>query len=372
MASGEDSDIKETGIFTPGAHPVKALGAGEVGYLIPNIKDASQIKIGDTITHMQRPAEQALPGFKEVRPMVFAGVYPVESADYEKLRLSLEQLSINDSAFNSQPENSVALGLGFRCGFLGLLHMEIIQERLHREYDLDIITTYPGVIYQIFLKNAKTLELENPAHLPDPTTIDHIREPIIKAFLITKNEHIGDLMQLIMDRRGDIDNTESLDTGRVMLHCILPLNEILIDFHDKLKSITQGYASMDYEHAGHREDDMVRLDILVHGEPVEAFSTIVHRTKCEGRGRLICKNLKEIIPSQLFAVAIQAVIGGKVIARETVRALRKDVTAKCYGGDVTRKRKLLEKQKQGKRRMKQVGKVSIPQEAFLRVLKQTD
>ena len=372
MATGQDYEIKEVGIFVPQAVPVKALHAGDVGYIIPNIKDASEIRIGDTITTSKLPASKPLPGFKEVHPMVFAGLYPVDGADYEKLRLSIEKLAINDSAFSFQPENSAALGLGFRCGFLGLLHMEIIQERLHREYDLDIITTYPGVIYKVHLKNGRTLELENPIHLPDPTHIASIEEPVITAFLITRNEHIGDLLQLVMDRRGDVEKTESLDTRRVILTCRLPLNEILIDFHDKLKSITHGYASMDYEYSGFQQSDLVKLDILVHGEPVEAFSSIVHRAKAEGRGRAMCRSLKEIIPPQMFSVAVQAAIGGKVIARETVRAMRKDVTAKCYGGDITRKRKLLEKQKEGKKRMKQVGKVSIPQEAFISVLKQTD
>ena len=372
MATGEDSDVKETGIFTPDAKPIDALSAGEVGYLIPNIKDPAQIKIGDTITESRRPAAEPLPGLKDVRPMVFAGLYPVDTADYEKLRLGMEKLSLNDSSFSYQAENSVALGLGFRCGFLGLLHLEIIQERLRREYDLDIITTYPGVVYKVIMKTGEEREIENPVHLPDPASIAEIREPMIKAFLITQNEHIGDLLQLLMDRRGDLENTESIDKQRVMLHCALPLNEILIDFHDRLKSITHGYASMDYEHAGYQAGDLVKLDILVHGDPVEAFSSIVHRAKAETRGRQMCKSLKDIIPSQLFSVAVQAAIGGKVIARETVRALRKDVTAKCYGGDITRKRKLLEKQKEGKRRMKNVGKVSIPQEAFLKVLKQTD
>ena len=372
MATGEDSDVKETGIFTPVAKPADALFAGEVGYLIPNIKDPNQIKIGDTITASRHPANEPLPGFKEVRPMVFAGLYPVDTADYEKLRLNLEKLALNDSSFTYQAENSVALGLGFRCGFLGLLHLEIIQERLRREYDLDIITTYPGVVYKVIMKTGQEFEIENPVHLPDPASIAEIREPMIKAFLITQNEHIGDLMQLLLDRRGELENTESLDKHRVMLHCNLPLNEILIDFHDRLKSISSGYASMDYEHAGYQAGDLVKLDILVHGDPVEAFSSIVHRVKAESRGRQMCRSLKDIIPSQLFSVAVQAAIGGKIIARETVRALRKDVTAKCYGGDITRKRKLLEKQKEGKRRMKNVGKVSIPQEAFLRVLKQTD
>lgn len=372
MATGRDTEIKEAGIFRPAAHPVDELHPGEVGYVVPNIKDVSEIKIGDTITTSRPAATKPLPGFKEVHPMVFAGVYPVDSADYEKLRLSLEKLAINDSSFTYQSENSAALGLGFRCGFLGLLHMEIIQERLRREYDVDIITTYPGVVYRVHVKGGDVMEIENPAHLPDPTRIDRIEEPFLTVTVISQNEHIGELLQLIRDRRGEVEKTESIDTQRIMLTCSVPLNEILIDFHDKLKSLSRGYASMDYEYAGYQPADLVRLDVLVHHEPVEAFASIVHRTKAEGRGRLICRNLKEIIPPQLFAVAIQAAIGQKVIARETVRAVRKDVTAKCYGGDITRKRKLLEKQKEGKRRMKQVGRVSIPQEAFIHVLKQSD
>ena len=372
MATGQDYETKEVGIFTPGIKPVRRLDAGEVGYMIPNIKDASQIKIGDTVTAAVRPAAKALPGFKEVHPMVFAGVYPVDGADYEKLRASLDKLVINDSSFTFQGENSAALGLGFRCGFLGLLHLEVIQERLRREYDVEIITTYPGVVYRVFPKKGPMVEMENPVHLPDPAAIDHLEEPMINAFLITQNEHIGDLMQLILDRRGVVETTESLDTRRVILTCRLPLNEVLIDFHDRLKSITRGYASMDYEYAGYEPADLVKLDILVHGETVEAFSSIVHRSKAEARGRQMCRVLKDLIPPQLFKVAVQAAIGGKIIARETVRALRKDVTAKCYGGDITRKRKLLEKQKEGKKRMKQVGKVSIPQEAFINVLKQND
>ena len=370
MASGLEYETKEVGIFTPDEEQVSILRAGEVGYLVANIKDAKEIQIGDTMTDPKRPALKALPGFKEVHPMVFAGVYPVDTSDYEKLSASMDKLALNDSSFHFQPENSVALGLGYRCGFLGLLHMEIIQERLRREYDLDIITTYPGVIYRVFDKSGECLELDNPTHLPDPSTIDRIEEPLIKAFIICLNEHIGDMMGLIMDRRGSVEKTESLDTRRIMLTCTLPLNEILIDFHDKLKSISRGYASMDYEHADYQQSDLVKLDILVHHEPVEAFSSVLHRSKAEPRGRQICKTLRDLVPPQMFSVAVQAAIGGKVIARETIRAMRKDVTAKCYGGDITRKRKLLEKQKAGKKKMKQVGKVSIPQEAFISVLKQ--
>ena len=301
--------------------------------------------------------------------MVFSGLYPVNGADYEKLKTSLEKLQLNDASFEYQMESSAALGFGFRCGFLGLLHMEIIQERLRREFDVDIISTYPGVVYKVHLKNGELLEVDNPIHLPDPTRIEEIEEPIIKAFIICQNEHIGDLMQLILDRRGEVSKTESVDTKRVMLTCELPLNEVLIDFHDRLKSATRGYASMDYEPSGYRASDLVKLDVLVHSEVVEAFSCIVHKSKAVQRGRHICKTLKEIIPPQLFAVAVQAAINKTIIARETIRAFRKDVIAKCYGGDVTRKRKLLEKQKEGKRRMKKIGKISIPQEAFLRVFK---
>jgi GTP-binding protein LepA len=301
--------------------------------------------------------------------MVFSGIYPVNSGDFEKLKHSLEKYSINDGSFTYLPESSVALGLGFRCGFLGLLHMEIVQERLRREYDVDIIATYPNVVYKVYTSDGKMELIENPARLPDPTRIVRIEEPMITTFIICRNEHIGDFLQLVMDRRGTVDKTESLDTRRVMLTCTLPLNEILIDFHDRLKSISHGYASMDYEHSGYQESELVRLDVLVHSEVVEAFSCIIHQTKAEGRGRQLCMALKELIPPQMFPIAVQAAVGRKIIARETIRALRKDVTAKCYGGDITRKRKLLEKQKEGKKKMKQIGRVSIPQEAFVKVLK---
>jgi GTP-binding protein LepA len=304
--------------------------------------------------------------------MVFTGVYPVNSDDYDRLKSSMDKLSLNDSSFVYQPETSAALGFGYRCGFLGLLHMEIVQERLRREYDLNIIGTYPSVIYQVFLKSGEKVEIDNPVRLPDPARIDRINEPMIAAYVICHNEHIGDMLQLVMDRRGEVEKTESLDTRRVMLTCKLPLNEILFDFHDRLKSLSRGYASMDYELAGYREADLAKMDILVHGEPVEAFSCIIHRSKAQGRGRQMCKSLKELIPPHMFSIAIQAAIGGKIIARETVRAFRKDVTAKCYGGDVSRKRKLLEKQKEGKRKLKQIGQVSIPQEAFISVLKAAD
>ncbi len=369
LSTGQDYEVKEVGIFTPDPEKVDQLSPGDVGYFIGNIKDPSEIKIGDTVTLARFPTQDPLPGFKEIHPMVFSGIYPINTADFEKLKVSLEKYKLNDSSFSYMPENSIALGLGFRCGFLGLLHMEIVQERLRREYDVDIISTYPNVIYRVFLTDGSVEEIENPTKLPDPSRISKMEEPMIKAFIICQNEHIGDLMQLIMDRRGAIEKTESLDTRRVMLTCTLPLNEILIDFQDKLKSLSRGYASMDYEHAGYQESDLVRMDILVHGEPVEAFSCILHRSKSEGRGRQLCAALKELIPPAMFPIALQAAVNKKIVARETIRALRKDVTAKCYGGDVSRKRKLLEKQKEGKKRMKQVGNVSIPQEAFVKVLK---
>jgi len=369
IGTGRDYEVKEVGNFSPKPVPQPILRTGEVGYLMANIKNAAEIMIGDTITKPDRPATEPLPGFKEFRPVVFSGIYPVDGADYDKLKASMEKLSLNDSSFIYQPENSVALGFGFRCGFLGLLHMEIVQERLRREYDLDIIATYPGVIYQVYLRDGTMKEIDNPVYLPDPSQIERIEEPIIRAYLICHNEHIGDMLQLIMDRRGTVDKTESLDTRRVMLTCTLPLNEILLDFHDKLKSLSRGYASMDYEHSGYRPDNLVKLDILVHGEIVEAFSSIIHVSKAAFRGRQMCESLKELIPPQMFSIAVQAAVNNKIIARETVRAFRKDVTAKCYGGDITRKRKLLERQKEGKKKMKQFGRVSIPQEAFISVLK---
>jgi GTP-binding protein LepA len=333
-----------------------------------NIKSPQEVKMGDTITDWRHPSP-ALPGFKEIHPMVFSGIYPINTGDYEHLKASLGKLQLNDSAFAYQPETSVALGFGFRCGFLGLLHLEIVQERLRREYAMDIIATYPSVIYRVTLTDGTVKEIDNPAYLPEPTYIETIAEPMVKVFVICPNEYIGDMMALITEKRGAVDHTETLDSRRVMLTGMLPLNEILIDFHDRIKSITRGYGSMDYDHAGYRESDMVKLDMLVNGEAVDAFSCIVHREKAEGRGRALAAKLKEVIPRQQYAVAIQAAIGGKVVARETVGALRKDVTAKCYGGDITRKRKLLEKQKEGKKRMKSFGSVNIPQEAFIEVLK---
>jgi GTP-binding protein LepA len=324
--------------------------------------------MGDTITDAKNPSP-VLPGFKEIHPMVFSGLYPINTADYEHLKANLGKLQLNDSAFVYQQESSVALGFGFRCGFLGLLHLEIVQERLRREYDMDIIATYPSVVFRVKMTDGSVKQVDNPAYMPEVNYIEKIEEPMVWVFVICPNEYIGDMMALLAEKRGLVDHTETLDPRRVMLTSTLPLSEILIDFHDRIKSITRGFGSMDYEHAGYQEADMVKLDMLVNGEPVDAFSCMVHRSKAESRGRLLAAKLKEVIPRQQYQVAIQAAIGGKIVARESVSALRKDVTAKCYGGDITRKRKLLEKQKEGKKRMKSFGSVNIPQEAFIEVLK---
>jgi GTP-binding protein LepA len=369
MRTSNHYEIKEVGIFTPKPLAQPKLEAGHVGYFIANIKSTTEIKIGDTLTDQRNPALEPLPGFQEIHPMVFSGIYPINTADFEHLKTALGKLQINDSAFVYQAESSVALGYGFRCGFLGLLHMEIVQERLRREFDMDIIATYPSVVYRVLKTNESLVEIDNPSFLPDPSVIAEIQEPVVKCFVLCPNENIGDMMQLMMEKRGEVEHTESLDTRRVMLTAVMPLNEILVDFNDKIKSLTHGYGSMDYEQNGYRAADLVKLDLLVNGEPVDAFSSIVHRDKAEARGRLLAAKLKEVIPQQLFQVAIQAAIGGKIIARENVAALRKNVTAKCYGGDITRKRKLLEKQKEGKKRMKAIGRVNIPQEAFIEVLK---
>jgi len=369
MSTSNSYEIKEVGIFTPKPLAQPKLDAGDVGYFIANIKSTADIKIGDTLTDQRNAASHPLPGFQEIHPMVFSGIYPINTADFEHLKAAMGKLQINDSAFVYQAENSVALGYGFRCGFLGLLHMEIVQERLRREFDMDIIATYPSVVYHVVKTNGELVDVDNPSFLPDPSVIEEIREPIVKCFVMCPNENIGDMMQLILEKRGEVEHTESIDTRRVMLTAVMPLNEILVDFNDKIKSLTHGYGSMDYEHSGYRAADLVKLDMLVNGEPVDAFSSIVHRDKAEGRGRMLAAKLKEVIPQQLFQVAIQAAIGGKIIARENVSALRKNVTAKCYGGDITRKRKLLEKQKEGKKRMKAIGRVNIPQEAFIEVLK---
>jgi GTP-binding protein LepA len=368
LHSGKTVEVKEVGSFNPKPYQREKLEAGETGYLTANIKSPLEVKMGDTLTDARHPSP-TLAGFKEVHPMVFSGLYPINSADYEHLKANLAKLQLNDSAFVYQAESSVALGFGFRCGFLGLLHMEIVQERLRREYDMDIIATYPSVIYRVTLTDGTVKTIDNPAFLPEPTYIEKVEEPMVRTFVICPNEYIGDLILLIAEKRGEVKHTETLDVRRVMLTAEMPLNEILIDFHDRIKSITRGYGSLDYEFIEPRPADMVKLDILVNGEPVDAFSCIVHRDKAEGRGRALAARLREVIPRQQYAVAIQAAIGGKIIARETVRAFRKDVTAKCYGGDITRKRKLLEKQKEGKKRMKSIGTVNIPQEAFIEVLK---
>lgn len=368
LHSGKSVEAKEVGSFNPRPYKRDRLCAGETGYLIANIKSAKDVKMGDTLTDARNPAPP-LPGFQEVHPMVFSGIYPVSSDDYEQLKASLGKLQLNDSALVYQAESSVALGFGFRCGFLGLLHLEIVQERLRREYDMDIIATYPSVVYKVTRTDGSTTEIDNPLFLPDPSLIDCIEEPMVKAFVISPNDKIGDIMALISEKRGVLEHTETLDSRRVMLTSMIPLNEILIDFHDRIKSITRGYGSMDYEHVGHLASHMVKLDMMVNGESVDAFSCIVHSGKAEGRGRALAAKLKEVIPKQQFKIAIQAAIGARVVARETISALRKDVTAKCYGGDITRKRKLLEKQKEGKKRMKSIGSVQIPQDAFVKVLK---
>ena len=368
LHSGKTVEVKEVGSFNPKPYIREKLEVGETGYFTANIKSPKEVKMGDTITDSRNPSP-VLPGFKEIHPMVFSGIYPINTADYEHLKTNMGKLQLNDSALVYQAETSVALGFGFRCGFLGLLHLEIVQERLRREYGMDIIATYPSVVYRVTMSDGTVKAIDNPAFLPEPNYILKIEEPMVKAFVICPNENIGDMMALISERRGKFDHTETLDERRVMLTTMLPLNEILIDFHDRIKSLTRGYGSMDYEHADYQESDMVKLDMLVNAESVDAFSCIVHRDKAESRGRALAAKLKEVIPHQQYQVAIQAAIGGKIIARETVSAFRKDVTAKCYGGDVSRKRKLLEKQKEGKKRMKAFGSVNIPQEAFIEVLK---
>jgi GTP-binding protein LepA len=368
LHSGKTVEVKEVGSFNPKPYTRDKLELGETGYFTANIKSPKEVKMGDTITDSRNPSE-VLPGFKEIHPMVFSGIYPINTADYEHLKASMGKLQLNDSAFVYSSETSVALGFGFRCGFLGLLHLEIVQERLRREYNMDIIATYPSVIYRVTMNDGTVKHIDNPVFMPDPSHIAKIEEPMVKAFVICPNESIGDMMALISEKRGALDHTETLDARRVMLTSRLPLNEILIDFHDRIKSMTRGFGSMDYEFDGEMESDMVKLDMLVNTEPMDAFSCIVHRTKAEGRGRTLAEKLKEVIPRQQFQVKIQAAIGGKIVASEVISAFRKDVTAKCYGGDVSRKRKLLEKQKEGKKRMKSIGNVDIPQEAFIAVLK---
>ena len=369
MATGLEAEVEEVGIFKPQREPVAALSVGEVGFLWANIKDLHSTRIGDTITEGGHPASEPLPGFAEAKPMVFAGLFPTDADDYANLRDAMEKLRLNDASFTFLPENSTALGFGFRCGFLGLLHMEIVQERLEREFDLALITTAPGVNYRVTTTSGETLEIVNPNLLPQPNHIARIEEPYITATIITRDDFLGGLLKLCEERRGQQKSLEYVSSNRVILIYDFPLNEVVLDFYDKLKSISRGYASFDYELAGYREGDLVKLDILVNGEPVDALSLIVHRDESAAKGRLLAAKMKEIIPRQMFEVAIQAAIGSKIIARETVSAMRKNVLAKCYGGDITRKRKLLEKQKEGKKRMKRVGRVDIPQEAFLAVLK---
>jgi GTP-binding protein LepA len=370
--AGVESEVKEVGFFSPDMRVTDTLATGEVGYLITSLKDPSEVLMGDTITDSTHPCNRPLPGFQEPQPMVFSGIYPVDGRDFDALRLSLSKLRLNDSALSVTQERSAALGAGFRCGFLGLLHMEIVQERLRREYDMDIIVTYPSVVYHVFMKNGDHIRMDNPVLLPDPAEIGRIEEPIINARLIVPVQYVGGVMNLIMEKRGECTHTENVDRHHVMLSAELPLHEIVVDFYDKLKTITRGYGSMDYEVGEYRAGPLVKLEILVNGEPVDAFATIVHEDQAEYRGRNLATRLKEVIPPQMFQIPIQAAVGGRVVARETIRALRKNVTAKCYGGDITRKRKLLEKQKEGKKKMRQFGKVNIPQEAFVAVLRQSD
>jgi GTP-binding protein LepA len=372
MSTGGVYEIEGLGYQSPKPVPVDELSAGEAGFLFANIKTVSDAKIGDTITEEKRQAPEPLPGFQEIKPMVFAGLYPVESHEHGLLRDALEKLRLNDSAFNFEPENSVALGFGFRCGFLGLLHMEIIQERLEREFNIDLITTAPGVRYRVTLSDGEVVMVENPTKFPNPSEISSIEEPIIDATVITREEFVGEILKLLEEKRGNQKKFEYVGGGRVLLVYELPLNEIVLDFYDRLKSCSRGYASLDYHLAGYRVSPMVKLDVLVAGEPVDALSMIVHREFAYDRGKELISRLRKLIPRQMFEVALQAAIGGKIIARENVPAMRKNVLAKCYGGDISRKRKLLEKQKEGKRRMKRVGRVEIPQEAFLAVLKVGD
>ncbi|MCX4367882.1 MAG: translation elongation factor 4 [Duncaniella sp.] len=369
VATGKEYNADEIGVLKLDMQPCDSLSAGNVGYIISGIKTSKEVKVGDTITHVQRPCENAIDGFEEVKPMVFAGVYPIETEDFENLRSSLEKLQLNDASLTFQPESSMALGFGFRCGFLGLLHMEIIQERLGREFDMDVITTVPNVSYRVYDKHGTMTEVHNPSGLPEPTLIDHIEEPYIRASIITAADYIGPIMTLCLGKRGELVKQEYISGNRMEMIFDMPLGEIVIDFYDKLKSISKGYASFDYHLHDFRVSKLVKLDILLNGESVDALSTLTHVDNAVTFGRRMCEKLKELIPRQQFDIAIQAAIGAKIIARETIKAVRKDVTAKCYGGDISRKRKLLEKQKKGKKRMKQIGSVEVPQKAFLAVLK---
>lgn len=369
VSTGREYNADEVGVLKLGMMPKDRIYCGDVGYIISGIKTSKEVKVGDTITHVDRPCDKPISGFREVKPMVFAGVYPIESDDFENLRSSLEKLQLNDASLTFQPESSVALGFGFRCGFLGLLHMEIVQERLEREFNMEVITTVPNVSYHVFDKKGNMKEVHNPSGLPDPALIEHIEEPFIRASIITNTAYIGPIMTLCLGKRGVFIKQEYVSGDRVELIFDLPLGEIVIDFYDKLKSVSKGYASFDYHMLDFRPSKLVKLDILLNGEPVDALSTLTHFDNAQSLGRRMCEKLKELIPRQQFDIAIQAAIGSKVIARETVKAVRKDVTAKCYGGDISRKRKLLEKQKEGKKRMKQIGNVEVPQKAFLAVLK---
>ena len=369
VQTGMEYTADEVGVLKMALEPRKELSAGEVGYIISGIKNATEVKVGDTITHIEHPCDKAIEGFQEVKPMVFAGVYPIDPAEYENLRASLEKLQLNDASLTFLPESSQALGFGFRCGFLGLLHMEIVQERLDREFDMEVITTVPNVSYMVYTKQGEAIEVHNPSGLPDQTEIDHIEEPYIKASIITSSNFIGPIMTLCLDKRGELIDQQYVSGNRIELNFYMPLAEIVIDFYDKLKSISKGYASFDYHIDSYRPSKLAKLDILLNGEPVDALSSLIHQDNAVTMGRRMCEKLKDLIPRQQFDIAIQAAIGAKIIARETVKQVRKDVLAKCYGGDVSRKRKLLEKQKKGKKRMKQIGNVQVPQKAFLAVLK---
>ena len=372
MATGSSHEVEDLGVFLPEMHSIDSLSVGSVGYVTASIKDVENAKIGDTITHVGRQTEYPLPGYKEVKPVVFCGLYPADTGDFISLREALEKLHLNDSSFSFEPESSVALGFGFRCGFLGLLHMEVIQERLEREFNLTLIRTSPSVKLHVYLTDQNSIEIDNPAHLPSSDQIDWIEEPYITAEIIVPTDYIGNVMDLCQKRRGGFIKMDQLDKTRTLLVYDLPLSEILVDFHDKLKSLTRGYGSLEYEISGYKESKLVKLDILLNGKSVDALSTILHRDGAYYRGRALAKKLRELIPQQMFEIPIQATIGNKIIARETIRQLRKNVTAKCYGGDITRKRKLLEKQKEGKKRMKQVGDVDVPQEAFMAILSTDD